>query len=33
VVASFGSDYELDTDADHAVPHFVLYNILSSLTD
>lgn len=31
VVASFGSDYEIDTDEDHILPHFVLYNIIQAI--
>lgn len=33
VVASFGSDYEVDTHEDHSVPHFVLYNILRAIIE
>jgi CubicO group peptidase (beta-lactamase class C family) len=33
VVASFGSDYEVDTHEDHSVPHFVLYNIIQAVID
>jgi len=31
VVASFGSDHEVDTAADHTLPHFFLYNVLRAI--
>ena len=33
VVASFGSDYEKDTQEDHSLPHFALYNIMRAVRD
>jgi CubicO group peptidase (beta-lactamase class C family) len=33
VVASFGSDHEIDTHEDHSLPHFALYNIMRAIRD
>ncbi|MCK5332121.1 MAG: serine hydrolase [Candidatus Marinimicrobia bacterium] len=33
VIASFGSDNEIDTHEDHSVPHFALYNIIRAIRD